>query len=37
MGHEVLGETREKMLAVLGALLVATSHIRNHLLCRTLD
>lgn len=35
--HELLGETGEKLFTVIGALLVASGHLRNHLLCRSVD
>jgi hypothetical protein len=33
-GHEVLGETGERLTTVLGALLIAFSHYRNFILCQ---
>ena len=32
-GHDLLGETGEKIASVLGASLIALSHLRNHALC----
>jgi len=34
LGHDLLGDTGERILTVLGAGLIAFAHIRNHALCR---
>lgn len=34
LGHEVLSESQERALTLIGALLVAASHVKNFLLCR---
>lgn len=33
-GHEMLGETWEKVSTVLSSLLIVAAHIRNHFLCQ---
>ena len=33
-GHEFLGETGEKVMTIVGSLILAASHFRNHRLCR---
>ena len=35
LGHDLLGEWGEKALTLSGATLIAISHVRNFLLCRT--
>ena len=37
VGHDLLGETGEKLMTVVGALMVATSHGLNYRLCRSRD
>ncbi len=34
IGHDVFGENGERLMTVLGSLLVASSHIRNFRLCQ---
>ena len=34
LGHDVLGEIGEKILTVLGSIVVIIAHVRNHLICR---
>jgi hypothetical protein len=34
LGHDLLGETGEKVGSLLGASLIAFSHFRNHALCK---
>lgn len=34
-GHELFGETGERLVTVFGSFLVATSHFRNFRLCRS--
>lgn len=36
IGHDLLGETGEKVASVLGAFLIALGHLKNHRLCRNL-
>ncbi len=36
-GHDILGEIGEKVLTVIGSLLVVTAHIQNHLTCQRTD
>lgn len=36
-GHDLLGETGEKTLTVIGALILALGHIWNHRLCQRQD
>ena len=33
-GHDVLGEIGEKILTVLGSIIVIIAHVQNHLICR---
>jgi hypothetical protein len=33
-GHDVLGETGEKAVTMLGSVILSISHLRNHRLCR---
>lgn len=33
-GHDLVGELGEKVMTMLGALIIATGHIQNHRLCR---
>ena len=37
MGHDMFGETGEKALSVLGALIIALGHFWNYLLCQHQD
>ncbi len=37
LGHDLLGEAAEKWMTLTGAMLVATSHIRNYHLCQRRD
>ncbi|MFT6957815.1 MAG: hypothetical protein ACJAYC_002831 [Halieaceae bacterium] len=37
LGHDILGETAERALTLIGAALLAAGHIRNFLLCRERD
>ena len=37
LGHDVLGETGEKIIVTTGAFIIAISHWQNHQLCRRLD
>ena len=37
LGHDVLGETGEKVFSVLGAVIIALGHMRNFQLCRKSD
>jgi len=37
LGHEQLGESRERLLTLIGAALIAASHCKNFLLCRQVD
>jgi len=37
LGHEVAGEAGERILTVLGGILLATGHVRNFRLCRQAD
>ena len=34
LGHDLLGETGEKLLTVIGASLIAAGHLSNHRLCQ---
>ncbi len=34
IGHDVFGESGERLMTVLGSLLVASSHFRNYQLCQ---
>ena len=36
-GHDMLGEAGEKILTLMGSLIVVGAHIRNHLICRIID
>lgn len=36
LGHDLLGTTGEKVASLLGTLLIALGHFRNHALCRHL-
>ena len=36
-GHNMLGEFGEKILTVLGSIIVIIAHIQNHLICRATD
>ena len=37
LGHDILGEIGEKILTVLGSIIVIIAHIQNHLICREND
>ena len=37
VGHELAGETGERLLTVLGAAVLSAGHIRNFRLCRRAD
>ncbi len=37
IGHDVLGETGERIVTVTGALAIAVAHTRNFILCRRAD
>jgi hypothetical protein len=37
LGHEILNETSERALTLIGAALIAASHVKNFLLCRERD
>ena len=37
LGHDMLGEIGEKILTVLGSIIVIIAHIQNHLICREND
>ncbi len=37
LGHSMLGESGETILTLIGSLAIASSHVRNYLLCRQLD
>ena len=37
LGHDVLGEIGEKILTVLGSIIVIIAHVQNHLICRATD
>ena len=37
VGHDVFGEMGEKFLTLLGSVLIALVHIRNHLLCHKFE
>lgn len=34
LGHDVLGETGERFLTLIGAVAIAVGHLRNYTLCR---
>ena len=34
LGHDVLGDLGEKLLTVLGSIIVVIAHIQNHLICQ---
>lgn len=36
-GHDVLGETGERLASLLGACLIVIGHLKNHVLCRKLN
>ena len=36
-GHDMLGEFGEKILTVLGSIIVIIAHVQNHLICRVTD
>jgi EamA domain-containing membrane protein RarD len=33
-GHDLMGETGEKVVSLIGASIIALSHLRNHTLCK---
>ena len=37
LGHDVLGEIGEKILTVLGSIIVIIAHAQNHFICRETD
>ena len=37
LGHDMLGEIGEKILTVLGSIIVIIAHVQNHLICREND
>ena len=37
LGHDIVGEIGEKILTVLGSIIVIIAHIKNHLICRATD
>ena len=37
LGHDILGEIGEKILTVLGSIIVIIAHVQNHLICRGVD
>ena len=37
LGHDIVGEFGEKILTVLGSIIVIIAHIKNHLICRATD
>ena len=37
LGHDLLGEIGEKILTVLGSIIVIIAHVQNHLICRAID
>ena len=37
LGHDIVGEIGEKILTVLGSMIVIIAHIKNHLICRATD
>ena len=37
LGHDILGETGERIATVTGAVAIAIGHLRNFILCRRLD
>ena len=37
LGHGVLGETGERVATLLGAIVIATGHLRNYTLCRRVE
>ena len=37
LGHDILGEIGEKILTVLGSIIVIIAHVQNHLICRATD
>ena len=36
-GHDILGEIGEKILTVIGSVIVIIAHVQNHLTCRGVD
>ena len=36
-GHDIFGQTGEKILTVIGSIIVVTAHIQNHLICQRTD
>ena len=37
LGHDIVGEIGEKILTVLGSIIVIIAHIQNHIICRATD
>ena len=37
LGHDIVGEIGEKILTVLGSIIVIIAHVQNHLICRATD
>ena len=37
LGHDIVGEFGEKILTVLGSIIVIIAHVQNHLICRATD
>lgn len=37
LGHDLLGESGEKLASLLGASLIALGHVKNHTLCKRLQ
>ena len=37
LGHDIVGEFGEKILTVLGSIIVIIAHIQNHIICRATD
>ena len=37
LGHDIVGEIGEKILTILGSIIVIIAHVQNHLICRATD
>ena len=37
LGHDIVGEIGEKILTVLGSIILIIAHVQNHLICRATD
>ena len=37
LGHDLLGEAGERVATLLGAIVIATGHLRNYTLCRRVE